>query len=163
MASACAPKQPRPQAQDVRDNDANSTPSPAPHVIAPCTPSVRRLTLDLACLVYCFALIDLLVHVLQDARIASAPINATLPTCGGAPFTLDMSDSVGMCLVCLLFEGLTLSHNKMLINTNVDRVFSHALNTVNKIRTGSQKPPSAIRLRLYGLYKQAMGTSLDVG
>jgi acyl-CoA-binding protein len=42
---------------------------------------------------------------------------------------------------------------------NVDRVFSHALNTVNKIRTGSQKPPSATRLRLYGLYKQAMGTS----
>lgn len=41
---------------------------------------------------------------------------------------------------------------------NTDRVFSHALNTVNKIRTGSQKPPSAIRLRLYGLYKQAMGT-----
>jgi hypothetical protein len=40
----------------------------------------------------------------------------------------------------------------------VDRVFSHALNTVNKIRTGSQKPPSATRLRLYGLYKQAMGT-----
>jgi hypothetical protein len=39
-----------------------------------------------------------------------------------------------------------------------DRVFSHALNTVNKIRTGSQKPPSATRLKLYGLYKQAMGT-----
>lgn len=39
----------------------------------------------------------------------------------------------------------------------IDRVFSHALNTVNKIRTGSQKPPSATRLRLYGLYKQAMG------
>jgi len=39
-----------------------------------------------------------------------------------------------------------------------DRVFSHALNTVNKIRTGSQKPPSVTRLRLYGLYKQAMGT-----
>jgi hypothetical protein len=43
-----------------------------------------------------------------------------------------------------------------------DRVFSHALNTVNKIRTGSQKPPSATRLRLYGLYKQAMGTQ-DTG
>lgn len=42
---------------------------------------------------------------------------------------------------------------------DVDRVFSHALNTVNKIRTGSQKPPSATRLKLYGLYKQAMGTA----
>jgi acyl-CoA-binding protein len=40
---------------------------------------------------------------------------------------------------------------------STDRVFSHALNTVNKIRTGSQKPPSVTRLRLYGLYKQAMG------
>ena len=44
------------------------------------------------------------------------------------------------------------------IRLPIDRVFSHALNTVNKIRTGSQKPPSATRLRLYGLYKQAMGT-----
>ena len=37
-----------------------------------------------------------------------------------------------------------------------DRVFGHALNTVNKIRTGSQKPPVAERLKLYGLYKQSM-------
>ncbi|KAF7190291.1 Autophagy-related protein [Pseudocercospora fuligena] len=37
-----------------------------------------------------------------------------------------------------------------------DRVFGHALNTVNKIRPGSQKPPSADRLSLYGLYKQSM-------
>jgi acyl-CoA-binding protein len=37
-----------------------------------------------------------------------------------------------------------------------DRVFGHALNTVNKIRPGSQKPPSADRLALYGLYKQSM-------
>ena len=35
-------------------------------------------------------------------------------------------------------------------------MFGHALNTVNKIRTGSQKPPASERLRLYGLYKQAM-------
>lgn len=95
MASACAPKQPRPQ--NVRDNDAISTPSPAPHVIAPCTLPIHRLTLDLACLVYYFGLIDFVVHVLGYARIASTPINATLPSCGGAPFTLDMSDSVGMC------------------------------------------------------------------
>ncbi|PVH94571.1 hypothetical protein DM02DRAFT_618508 [Periconia macrospinosa] len=44
---------------------------------------------------------------------------------------------------------------------SVDRVFSHALNTVNKIRTGSQKPPSATRLKLYGLYKQAMEGDVD--
>ena len=37
-----------------------------------------------------------------------------------------------------------------------DRVFGHALNTVNKIRPGSQKPPTSDRLTLYGLYKQAM-------
>ncbi|KAJ4378699.1 hypothetical protein N0V86_005570 [Didymella sp. IMI 355093] len=46
---------------------------------------------------------------------------------------------------------------------SVDRVFSHALNTVNKIRTGSQKPPSTTRLRLYGLYKQAMGAQCSAG
>lgn len=37
-----------------------------------------------------------------------------------------------------------------------DRVFGHALHTINKIRSGSQKPPVADRLRLYGLYKQSM-------
>ena len=35
-------------------------------------------------------------------------------------------------------------------------MFGHALNTVNKIRPGSQKPPSSDRLALYGLYKQSM-------
>lgn len=39
---------------------------------------------------------------------------------------------------------------------SVDRVFGHALNTVNKIRPGSQKPPASDRLTLYGLYKQSM-------
>lgn len=38
-----------------------------------------------------------------------------------------------------------------------DRVFSYALNTVNKVHTGEGKPPVATRLKLYGLYKQAMG------
>lgn len=39
----------------------------------------------------------------------------------------------------------------------VDRVFVHALNTVKKIpRTGSARPPSSDRLKLYGLYKQSM-------
>jgi acyl-CoA-binding protein len=40
---------------------------------------------------------------------------------------------------------------------SIDRVFAHALSTVRKIpRTGSLRPPSADRLRLYGLYKQSM-------
>lgn len=47
------------------------------------------------------------------------------------------------------------------MSDSVDRVFSHALNTVNKIRTGLQKPPSATRLKLYGLYKQAMEGDVD--
>ncbi|KFY85466.1 hypothetical protein V500_08399 [Pseudogymnoascus sp. VKM F-4518 (FW-2643)] len=45
---------------------------------------------------------------------------------------------------------------------SVDRVFVHALNTVKKIpRTGSARPPPADRLRLYGLYKQAMEGDVD--
>jgi acyl-CoA-binding protein len=45
---------------------------------------------------------------------------------------------------------------------DVDRVFVHALNTVKKIpRTGSARPPPADRLRLYGLYKQAMEGDVD--
>ncbi|KAK8200620.1 hypothetical protein M8818_005934 [Zalaria obscura] len=41
-----------------------------------------------------------------------------------------------------------------------DRVFGHALNTINKIRTGSTKPPVSDRLALYGLYKQSMEGSV---
>jgi acyl-CoA-binding protein len=45
---------------------------------------------------------------------------------------------------------------------SLDRVFVHALNTVKKIpRTGSARPPPADRLRLYGLYKQAMEGDVD--
>ncbi|KAF2146038.1 uncharacterized protein K452DRAFT_242518 [Aplosporella prunicola CBS 121167] len=47
------------------------------------------------------------------------------------------------------------------MSDSVDRVFSHALNTVNKIRIGSEKPPAAIRLKLYGLYKQSMEGDVD--
>lgn len=40
---------------------------------------------------------------------------------------------------------------------SVDRVFVHALNTVKKIpKTGAARPPPQDRMRLYGLYKQAM-------
>ncbi|EGE03266.1 ACB domain-containing protein [Trichophyton interdigitale] len=43
------------------------------------------------------------------------------------------------------------------MSDSVDRVFVHALNTVKKIpRTGSARPPTADRLKLYGLYKQSM-------
>ncbi|RAL62818.1 hypothetical protein DID88_004660 [Monilinia fructigena] len=45
---------------------------------------------------------------------------------------------------------------------SVDRVFVHALNTVKKIsKTGASRPPPAERLRLYGLYKQAMEGDVD--
>lgn len=44
----------------------------------------------------------------------------------------------------------------------VDRVFVHALNTVKKIpKTGASRPPPSDRLRLYGLYKQAMEGDVD--
>jgi len=43
-----------------------------------------------------------------------------------------------------------------------DRVFVHALNTVKKIpKTGAARPPPADRMRLYGLYKQAMEGDVD--
>ncbi|PSK59486.1 Autophagy-related protein 37 [Elsinoe australis] len=42
------------------------------------------------------------------------------------------------------------------MSDSIDRVFGHALNTINKIRTGSAKPPVSDRLTLYGLYKQSM-------
>lgn len=43
-----------------------------------------------------------------------------------------------------------------------DRVFVHALNTVKKIpKTGATRPPAADRMRLYGLYKQAMEGDVD--
>lgn len=69
-----------------------------------------------------------------------------------------MSDSVGMTHPNL--RPPTRDHQPKLTRArHADRVFSHALNTVNKIRIGSEKPPSAIRLKLYGLYKQSMGPS----
>ncbi|KAK3315140.1 putative fatty acid binding protein [Apodospora peruviana] len=45
---------------------------------------------------------------------------------------------------------------------SVDRVFVHALNTVKKIpKTGAARPPPTDRMRLYGLYKQAMEGDVD--
>lgn len=44
----------------------------------------------------------------------------------------------------------------------MDRVFVHALNTVKRIpKTGASRPPPSERLRLYGLYKQAMEGDVD--
>jgi hypothetical protein len=60
-----------------------------------------------------------------------------------------MSDSVGM------LSDLRCKWKADALHA--DRVFSHALNIVNKIRTGAEKPPAATRLQLYGLYKQSMG------
>lgn len=64
-----------------------------------------------------------------------------------------MSDSVGMT-----HPAAPPTQHATTDTMGVDRVFSHALNTVNKIRIGSEKPPSQVRLKLYGLYKQSMGT-----
>lgn len=45
---------------------------------------------------------------------------------------------------------------------SLDRVFVHALSTVKRIpKTGAMRPPPADRLRLYGLYKQAMEGDVD--
>ncbi|KAK4190245.1 acyl CoA binding protein-domain-containing protein [Podospora australis] len=48
------------------------------------------------------------------------------------------------------------------MSDSVDRVFVHALNTVKKIpKTGAARPPPTDRMRLYGLYKQAMEGDVD--
>ncbi|KAG7285109.1 hypothetical protein NEMBOFW57_009729 [Staphylotrichum longicolle] len=48
------------------------------------------------------------------------------------------------------------------MSDSIDRVFVHALNTVKKIpKTGAARPPPADRMRLYGLYKQAMEGDVD--
>ena len=49
-----------------------------------------------------------------------------------------------------------------LTSATPDRVFVHALNTVKKIpKTGATRPPPSDRMRLYGLYKQAMEGDVD--
>ncbi|KAL2149472.1 hypothetical protein VTH82DRAFT_8123 [Thermothelomyces myriococcoides] len=48
------------------------------------------------------------------------------------------------------------------MSDSIDRVFVHALNTVKKIpKTGAARPPPSDRMRLYGLYKQAMEGDVD--
>ncbi|CAK7217134.1 hypothetical protein SBRCBS47491_003067 [Sporothrix bragantina] len=60
-----------------------------------------------------------------------------------------MADSVGM-------------FREFLTSLPQYRVFVHALNTVKKIpKTGAARPPAADRMRLYGLYKQAMEGDVD--
>lgn len=62
-----------------------------------------------------------------------------------------MADSVGTSR-----PSKTLGKLDIGLTDRIDRVFGHALNTVNRIRPGSQKPPPSDRLALYGLYKQSM-------
>ncbi len=73
-----------------------------------------------------------------------------------------MADSVGTH--SLAGESLALQRD-LLIDGSLrppDRVFVHALNTVKKIpKTGATRPPPADRMRLYGLYKQAMEGDVD--
>ena len=66
-----------------------------------------------------------------------------------------MADSVGTYPTSSYLDSCTC--RKLTTMCILDRVFSHALSTVNKIRTGAEKPPAATRLKLYGLYKQSMG------
>ncbi|KAL8908485.1 MAG: hypothetical protein Q9207_000791 [Kuettlingeria erythrocarpa] len=62
-----------------------------------------------------------------------------------------MSDSVGRFA---LLQSFFISRKY--------RVFAHALNTVKRIpRTGSARPPSSDRLKLYGLYKQSMEGNVE--
>ncbi|XXG97626.1 hypothetical protein Hte_003932 [Hypoxylon texense] len=101
-----------------------------------------------------------------------------------------MADSVGMCppenqgpsgqsvspspanravlppalLSALLLPSSSQSTSKLTEDPplRLDRVFVHALNTVKKIpKTGASRPPPTDRLRLYGLYKQAMEGDVD--
>ncbi|KAJ2902354.1 putative Endozepine-like protein [Zalerion maritima] len=92
-----------------------------------------------------------------------------------------MADSVGMLFMFLYnpfrprqhhgtfppidstpWTALRTTTNVALCISPLDRVFVHALSTVKKIpRSGSARPPTSDRLRLYGLYKQAMEGDVD--
>ena len=76
-----------------------------------------------------------------------------------------MADSVGTSPLLPPSLIFLLPHLLVLIIPTYlppDRVFVHALNTVKKIpKTGASRPPPADRLRLYGLYKQAMEGDVD--
>ncbi|CZT48902.1 related to endozepine [Rhynchosporium secalis] len=73
-----------------------------------------------------------------------------------------MADSVGAYLSPLPCPTMNLSSSSQANIFLIDRVFVHALNTVKKIpKTGASRPPPADRLRLYGLYKQAMEGDVD--
>ncbi|KAI1649524.1 acyl-CoA binding protein [Daldinia loculata] len=84
-----------------------------------------------------------------------------------------MADSVGMSqptnptkrpvpLFALLSTSQSITPSLIESPHEIDRVFVHALNTVKKIpKTGAPRPPPSDRLRLYGLYKQAMEGDVD--
>lgn len=59
-------------------------------------------------------------------------------------------------------QGTNRQANADFCYVETDRVFVHALNTVKKIpKTGAARPPPSDRMRLYGLYKQAMEGDVD--
>ncbi|MCJ1307229.1 hypothetical protein MMC25_000875 [Agyrium rufum] len=67
-----------------------------------------------------------------------------------------MADSIGT-VAPLLSSAQYAETSSSSPSLQSHRVFVHALNTVKKLpRTGSARPPSSDRLRLYGLYKQSM-------
>lgn len=71
-----------------------------------------------------------------------------------------MADSVGMSFSSSIMWRPKSGEASLILST--DRVFVHALNTVKKIpKTGASRPPPGDRLRLYGLYKQAMEGDVD--
>ncbi|KAI0131193.1 acyl-CoA binding protein [Daldinia grandis] len=65
-------------------------------------------------------------------------------------------------LSTLLSTSQSITPSLIESTSELDRVFVHALNTVKKIpKTGAPRPPPNDRLRLYGLYKQAMEGDVD--
>lgn len=74
-----------------------------------------------------------------------------------------MADSIGRCLsIGFLLQPLLLK--AAILITAIDRVFVKAISTIRALSTrtgyGSlPRPPVDSRIKLYGLYKQATGTS----
>lgn len=129
---------------------------PAPHLIASCTfPS--SATSSLWIWIWIRAALLTAVDELKSARLS--PTRGVSQT----PWLILWVCNVVPCTAVAMLECVCRNDEDCILRGWLDRVFSHALNTVNKIRTGSQKPPSATRLQLYGLYKQAMGTQRLAG
>lgn len=95
---------------------------------------------------------DLAFHKNLEGRIKSSPKDVRL--CWQEPPLLP---SLFTARPLGSFSTAALEHVTLISNGSLDRVFAHALNTIKRIpRTGSARPPSSARLKLYGLYKQSM-------